>query len=67
MPGAKSKIVKSILFCHDSLLYVILLVSVNSDFWLTIMDVFFYREVYAVSIVGPFPIAVTNLLDLTRL
>jgi hypothetical protein len=24
-------------------------------------------EVYAVSIVGPFPIAVTNLLDLTRL
>ena len=25
------------------------------------------REVYAVSIVGPFPIAVTNLLDLTRL
>lgn len=26
-----------------------------------------YREVYAVSIVGPFPTAVTNLLDLTRL
>lgn len=25
------------------------------------------REVYAVSIVGPFPIAVTNLLDLQRL
>ncbi|KAL6969716.1 hypothetical protein U1Q18_029426 [Sarracenia purpurea var. burkii] len=24
-------------------------------------------EVYAVSIVGPFPVAVTNLLDLTRL
>lgn len=27
----------------------------------------FCREVYGVSIVGPFPVAVTNLLDLTRL
>ena len=26
-----------------------------------------FREVYAVSIVGPFPTAVTNLLDLRRL
>ncbi|KAK8573861.1 hypothetical protein V6N13_096792 [Hibiscus sabdariffa] len=32
-----------------------------------IIAIFFYREVYAVSIVGPFPIAITNLLDLTRL
>lgn len=29
--------------------------------------IFACREVYAVSIVGPFPVAVTNLLDLTRL
>lgn len=28
---------------------------------------FVCREVYAVSLVGPFPTAVTNLLDLTRL
>lgn len=28
---------------------------------------FYCREVYAVSIVGPFPLAVTNLVDLTRL
>lgn len=31
------------------------------------MKLYHCREVYAVSIVGPFPTAVTNLLDLTRL
>jgi len=53
--------------------------SQNCKFWFLLTLVFSFvatwfaslnlicREVYAVSIVGPFPIAVTNLLDLTRL
>lgn len=39
--------------------------------WCCVFSVIFpylpCREVYAVSIVGPFPLAVTNLMDLTRL
>lgn len=38
-----------------------------SDYAIFVLLFFICREVYAVSIVGPFPTAVTNLLDLTRL